>query len=85
MAEIQSDLLAAPNPENPVGCLANIEIERKIGRGQFSEVFKAKSLRDSSVVALKKVKVCLSVKQYEHSLVLYCYCLFFKHDIQLLL
>jgi hypothetical protein len=37
--------------------LANYEIERKIGRGQFSVVFRARCMVDGRVVALKKVQV----------------------------
>lgn len=37
--------------------LANFRIEKKIGRGQFSEVYKATYLLDGQLVALKKVQV----------------------------
>lgn len=37
--------------------LANFYIEKKIGRGQFSEVYRAKYLLDNTAVALKKVQV----------------------------
>lgn len=37
--------------------LANYYIEKKIGRGQFSEVYRAKYLMDNTPVALKKVQV----------------------------
>ncbi|XP_038163386.1 serine/threonine-protein kinase Nek6 [Cyprinodon tularosa] len=36
---------------------ANFRIEKKIGRGQFSEVYKATYLLDGQLVALKKVQI----------------------------
>lgn len=37
--------------------LANLRIEKKIGRGQFSEVYKATYLLEGQLVALKKVQI----------------------------
>uniref|UniRef100_A0A1A8F732 NEK6-subfamily protein kinase n=1 Tax=Nothobranchius korthausae TaxID=1143690 RepID=A0A1A8F732_9TELE len=37
--------------------MANFRIEKKIGRGQFSEVYKATYLLDGQLVALKKVQI----------------------------
>lgn len=37
--------------------LANFQIEKKIGRGQFSEVYRARYLLDNTSVALKKIQV----------------------------
>ena len=37
--------------------LGNFRIEKKIGRGQFSEVYKATYLLEDYQVALKKVQV----------------------------
>ncbi|KAG7498739.1 serine serine/threonine-protein kinase Nek6-like [Solea senegalensis] len=37
--------------------LANFRIEKKIGRGQFSEVYKATYLLEGQLVALKKVQI----------------------------
>lgn len=37
--------------------MANFQIEKKIGRGQFSEVYKARCLLEGQLVALKKVQV----------------------------
>uniref|UniRef100_A0A671Y931 NEK6-subfamily protein kinase n=1 Tax=Sparus aurata TaxID=8175 RepID=A0A671Y931_SPAAU len=37
--------------------LANFQIEKKIGRGQFSEVYRARYLLDNTSVALKKVQI----------------------------
>ena len=39
------------------GPLANYEIQRRIGSGKFSVVYKARKLKDNSVCALKKVQV----------------------------
>ncbi len=39
------------------GCLANFKIDKKIGKGQFSEVWRAVCTVDETVVALKKVQV----------------------------
>ncbi len=41
------------------GSLDNFQIEKQIGQGQFSQVFKAKSSIDGRVVALKRMKVSL--------------------------
>jgi len=53
MAEVQPNL----KPELGYNTLANYRIERKIGKGQFSEVWRAVCLLDNKLVALKKVKV----------------------------
>ena len=37
--------------------LGNFEIQKRIGKGQFSEVFRARCLIDNSIVALKKVQI----------------------------
>ena len=47
---------------NPYCRLANFEIERKIGRGQFSVVYRARCKLDGMVVALKKVQVSIEKK-----------------------
>lgn len=39
------------------GTLENFQIEKQIGQGQFSQVFKAKCLVDQRVVALKRMKI----------------------------
>lgn len=39
------------------GTLENFQIEKQIGQGQFSQVFKAKCLVDARVVALKRMKI----------------------------
>lgn len=43
--------------ENPYCLMSNFDIEKRIGRGQFSVVYKAKCRLNDSVVALKKVQV----------------------------
>lgn len=45
--------------------LANFQIEKKIGRGQFSEVYRARYLLDNTSMALKKIQV-RSVKAATH-------------------
>jgi hypothetical protein len=48
------------NAENPyMGTLSNFTVDKKIGKGQFSEVYRAVCKVDGRVVALKKVQVCL--------------------------
>lgn len=39
------------------GTLENFQIDKQIGQGQFSQVYKAKCLLDQRVVALKRMKV----------------------------
>jgi serine/threonine protein kinase len=46
-----------PASERIYSQLANFEIEKKIGRGQFSTVFKAHCRINGTTVALKKVQV----------------------------
>jgi hypothetical protein len=43
--------------ENPYCGLKNYEIEKKIGRGQFSVVFRARCKHGGQIVALKKIQV----------------------------
>lgn len=45
------------NDGNEHNELQNFEIQKKIGRGQFSVVYKARSLISNCIVALKKVQV----------------------------
>lgn len=43
---------------NPIhGNLDNLDIEKKIGKGQFSEVYRAKNKINNEHVALKKIQV----------------------------
>lgn len=41
--------------------LKHFQLEKKIGQGQFSVVFKAHSLVDGECVALKKIQVSLCI------------------------
>ncbi|XP_021455416.2 serine/threonine-protein kinase Nek7 isoform X3 [Salvelinus fontinalis] len=43
-------------PDMGHNSLANFQIEKKIGRGQFSEVYRARYLMDNTSMALKKVQ-----------------------------
>lgn len=49
-------LLRSTDSEAAYGSLANFVIEKKIGRGQFSTVFRARCVLDGTTVALKKVQ-----------------------------
>jgi NIMA (never in mitosis gene a)-related kinase len=42
------------------GTLANFIVEKKIGKGQFSEVYRAQCRTDGNIVALKKVQVMIN-------------------------
>lgn len=58
MDSIEEKLISCGiSSENPLASLSNYKIQKKIGRGQFSEVYKATCGIDNMVVALKKVKV----------------------------
>ena len=47
-----------PNdPDNVYGSLAYFVVDKKIGKGQFSEVYRARCNNNGSIVALKKVQV----------------------------
>lgn len=41
--------------------LANYAVDKKIGKGQFSQVYRATRLSDKLIVALKKVPVCCTI------------------------
>ena len=45
------------DPNNFYSDLTNFEIEKKIGRGQFSVVYRARCLVNDTIVAFKKVQV----------------------------
>lgn len=49
--------ISSQHNQHAYGSLQNFEIEKQIGQGQFSQVFKARCLVDSRVVALKRMKV----------------------------
>lgn len=44
--------------ESKYSAMKNFEIDKKIGKGQFSEVYRARCVVDNTTVALKKVQVC---------------------------
>lgn len=54
------------------GTLANFDIEKKIGKGQFSEVYRARCKQDGRIVALKKVQVRY-IRIYRY-LMMRCWC-----------
>ena len=45
------------DPINYYSSLQFFEVEKKIGKGQFSEVWRARNKVDGQIVALKKVQV----------------------------
>ena len=47
----------APAVPDYYGSLKNFQVEKKIGQGQFSVVFRAKCMVDKRIVALKKIQV----------------------------
>ncbi len=54
--------------DNPFCQLKNFDIEKKIGRGQFSVVYKAKCKTTGTIVALKKIQVsshCFRSSQFQ--------------------
>lgn len=51
------DAEPATHDESKYNCLSNLFIEKKIGKGQFSEVYRAKCLIDNETVALKKIQI----------------------------
>lgn len=54
---LQLDPSVVSDNDSKYGALSNFEIEKKIGKGQFSVVYRARCKVDSSIVALKKVQV----------------------------
>lgn len=47
----------ANDPDNEYGSLAYFVVDKKIGKGQFSEVYRARCKNNGDIVALKKVQV----------------------------
>lgn len=41
--------------------LSNYTIDKRVGKGQFSEVFRAKDIRSGEMVAMKKVQVLIQL------------------------
>jgi serine/threonine protein kinase len=52
-----SNCTPASSKHHIYGSIENFEIEKQIGQGQFSQVYRARCLADSKVVALKRMKV----------------------------
>lgn len=51
-------MAVAINPVNKIeGCLSNFEVEKRIGTGQFSVVYRAKCKQTQQIVALKKIQI----------------------------
>ncbi|KAG1663272.1 Serine/threonine-protein kinase Nek7 [Nymphon striatum] len=58
MDDVEKKLLSCViSSDTPLTNLSNYEVHKKIGKGQFSEVYRATSKIDTKVVALKKVKI----------------------------
>ena len=51
------DIPVTNDPDSKYGTLDHFNIEKKIGKGQFSEVYRAQCKEDKGIVALKKVQV----------------------------
>lgn len=41
----------------PLSSLEQLDVEKRVGRGQFSEVFRARVLNSGDFIALKKVRI----------------------------
>lgn len=58
MAEMETESShEQANRDNKYNALKNFEIDKKIGKGQFSEVYRARCTVDNTTIALKKVQV----------------------------
>ena len=47
----------APNSDYSPVTIKDLIMDKKIGKGQFSEVFRARNVKNNEVVALKKIQV----------------------------
>ena len=56
-AATAAELIRMSSSDSIYGSLANFDIDRKIGKGQFSVVYRARCKRDERHVALKKVQI----------------------------
>ena len=56
-AAAAAELLRMSSSDSIYGKLKNFDIDRKIGKGQFSVVYRAKCKIDGVAVALKKVQI----------------------------
>ena len=52
-----SELLDLTSADSPYGALTGFSIDKKIGKGQFSVVYRARAIHDDRTVALKKVQI----------------------------
>uniref|UniRef100_T1IJR8 NEK6-subfamily protein kinase n=1 Tax=Strigamia maritima TaxID=126957 RepID=T1IJR8_STRMM len=52
-----SELIDLTATDSIYGALSNLKIEKKIGKGQFSVVYKARCKLDGRILALKKVQI----------------------------
>eukprot|EP00056_Hartaetosiga_gracilis_P021956 m.27444 g.27444 ORF g.27444 m.27444 type:complete len:81 (-) comp9351_c0_seq5:70-312(-) len=68
--EFETPQVGDDDEDNFYNDISNYSVEKKIGRGQFSVVYKARCLVNNKLVAFKKVQVKGSRKQL---LCLYCY------------
>ncbi|XP_067129945.1 serine/threonine-protein kinase Nek7-like [Centruroides vittatus] len=57
MASLDSELAKLSTSDSIYNSISNFDIEKKIGKGQFSVVYRAKCKLDNSIVALKKVQI----------------------------
>ena len=56
-AQAAAELLKLSSSDSIYGKLSNFQIEKKIGKGQFSVVYRAVCAKDGRTVALKKVQI----------------------------
>ena len=56
-AAAAAELLELTDSDSPYGALAGFSIDKKIGKGQFSVVYRARATHDDRTVALKKVQI----------------------------
>ncbi|XP_071097253.1 serine/threonine-protein kinase Nek7-like [Haliotis cracherodii] len=56
-SHVESEVCVTQDSDNIYSGLTNFKVEKKIGKGQFSEVWRALNLIDNSIVALKKVQI----------------------------
>ena len=52
-----AELLDLTSSDSPYGALTGFSIDKKIGKGQFSVVYRARAIHDDRTVALKKVQI----------------------------
>ena len=58
--DITAEMEEGAAGDNKYNAMKNFEIDKKIGKGQFSEVYRARCVVDNTTVALKKVQVFMS-------------------------